>query len=441
MAAFPWSLSEIESQVRSGELSPTRLVQQSSEAIRALEPDIQAWCALVLQSARTNASTLTEEVGVSGARSPLHGVPLGVKDIFDTAGVPTEWGSETQAGRVPQSDSELVARLISLGCVLMGKTHTTAYAYFDTGPTRNPHNKIHTPGGSSSGSAAAVASGMVPLAIGSQTQGSVLRPASFCGITGMKPSYGLLPLGGVMPFAPTLDHAGLFASTVGDIRVAWRALGFNANAAPAGRVTVLDWPPKGQVEPAMAMAFRSALESLRAAGLIVERTARPVFFNALPPSLKTVMTCEAAREHAASYRRHGPRIGAKLAELLEEGLRIGAAEYQGARQTLEDARDAFANWAATHSVIATPAAPGPAPAGLESSGDPCCNAPFTALGAPAISIPMPVGRDELPMGMQLVASRGCDAELLATADACLGVFAQLPESHVGRVRSRAPWSP
>ncbi len=422
MAAFPWSLSEIESRVRAGELSPDRLVQTSLDAIDSLEPSIQAWSWLVLQSAQTNASALTEEVCRTGSRGPLHGVPIAVKDIFDTAGIPTEWGTETQRGRVPESNSDLVSKLLSLGCVLMGKTHTTAYAYFDTGPTRNPHNWKHTPGGSSSGSAAAVAAGTVPLAIGSQTQGSVVRPASFCGVTGFKPSYGLLPLGGVMAFAPTLDHAGLFASTVSDIRVAWKALGFAIEAAPAGAITVLDWPPRGRVEPAMAMAFRSAVQSLCARGLRVERVARPAFFDVLPAALHTVMASEAAREHGNRYRLHGRRMGAKLAELLDEGLRIGPAEYQAARQTLEEVRGAFSSWAATHSVVATPAAPGPAPHGLQSSGDPCCNAPFTALGAPAISVPMPVNEYQLPMGLQLAAARGCDAKLLATADACRGVF-------------------
>ena len=422
MTTFPWSISEIESRVRSGELSPARLVRASVEAIDALEPHICAWSTLILQSAKASASALTEELISGGSRGPLHGVPIAVKDIFDTAGVPTEWGSETQSGRVPETDSELVANLMSSGCILMGKTHTTAYAYFDTGPTRNPHDGRHTPGGSSSGSAAAVASGMVPLAIGSQTQGSVLRPASFCGITGWKPTYGLLPLDGVMPFAPTLDHAGLFASTPSDIRVAWRGLGFNAEAAPAGKVKVLDWPPKARVEPAMAAAFRSAVQSLRAGGLCVERIARPTFFDVLPACLHTVMACEAAREHGDRYRTYGLRIGAKLAQLLEFGLSVSEREYKAARRTLEDARDAFANWAVDHTVIVTPAAPGPAPAGLEFSGDPCCNAPFTALGAPAISIPMPVREHRLPLGMQLAAGQGCDAQLLSTAVACHGLL-------------------
>ncbi len=418
MASFPWSLGEIESRVRAGKLSPTRLFEAAAEAIDALEPDIQAWSGLALASARRQASALDKEVGWTGARGPLHGVPVAVKDIFDTAGIATEWGTQTQRGRVPKKDCALVAKLKSLGCVVMGKTHTTAFAYYDTGPTRNPHDRMHTPGGSSSGSAAAVAAGMIPLAIGSQTQGSVLRPASFCGVSGFKPSYGLLPLGGVMPFAPTLDHAGLFAATASDLQVAWRALEFESEADAAESIAIVDWPPGGALEPLMALAFHAAMQSLCASGVRVERVARPTFFDDLPAALRTVMAFEAVREHGELYRIHGQRVGAKLAELLDEGLRIRSHDFRAAQRTLVEARQAFAAWASNHPVIATPAALGAAPAGLESSGDPRCNAPFTALGAPAVSVPMPVQQGQMPMGLQLSAARGRDAQLLATAVTC-----------------------
>ena len=423
MAVFPWSLSEIASLTGARKLLSDRLVQESVEAIGRLEPAIQAWCALTLESARETAATLSEELHSTGPRGPLHGVPIGVKDIFDTRGVPTEWGAATKRGRVPDRDSDLVARMQAAGCVLMGKTHTTAYAYFDTGPTRNPHDLDHTPGGSSSGSAAAVAAGMVPLAVGSQTQGSVLRPASFCGIVGFKPSYGRLPLGGVMRFAPTLDHAGLFAPTVRDTLVAWRGLGFEDAGTRRTKITVTDWPPRGTVEPAMADSFEASVEVLQAGGLAVDRVRRPEFFDRLPSALWTVMAREAAVEHGADYREHGPKIGAKLADLLEEGLAVGESEYQTARQILGETRGAFQDWTAAHPVLAIPAAPGPPPHGLETSGDPCCNAAITALGAPAISLPMPVPAGQLPMGLQLAAARGCDADLLATAEACEGLLA------------------
>ncbi len=418
MPSFPWSLRQISGLVQERELSPLDIVQATASAVRQAEPAVQAWCHLNLDAALQRAEILTEALKRSPPVSPLHGATYGAKDIFDTAGLPTEWGSATQRGRVPSDDCELVAALDSLGCVLAGKTHTTAYAYYDTGPTRNPLAAGHTPGGSSSGSAAAVAAGMVPLAIGSQTQGSVLRPASFCGVAGFKPSFGTLPLGGVMPFAPTLDHAGLFAASAADMEFAWQALGSEPAQAGADALAIMDWPPEGPLTPDMAVCFRAAMKTLASAGMPIRRVPRPGFLDALPAALHTVMAYEAVREHSEHYRKHGPAIGDKLAALLEEGLGIGPDAYAGARQTLASARDAYKQWARHHPVVATPAALGPAPQGLESSGDPRCNAPFTAVGAPAVSVPMPTPPSQLPMGLQLAAAPGLDALVLATASAC-----------------------
>lgn len=417
MQPFPWSLSEIESLPRPEKPTAESMLRASEDAIAWVESVVHAWSWLGIEMARKRARQLSDPRSPRSG-SPLCGVPYAVKDIFDTAGIPTEWGTDTQRGRVPTRDCGLVARLDSLGGILLGKTHTTAYAYFDHAPTRNPRNTAHTPGGSSSGSAAAVAAGMVPLAIGSQTQGSVLRPASFCGVAGFKPTYGVLPLDGVMPFAPTLDHAGLFAPAASDIRVAWRALGFGHDAAPAKRITVMDWPPGERVEPEMATAFRSAVQCLSAEGLLMEHVSRPAFMDSLPAALRTVMTFEAAREHGERYRGLGKRMGAKLSELLDEGLRIPSSQYKAAMRTLHAARDAFAEWVPANAIIATPAAPGAAPAGLESTGDPRCNAPFTALGVPAVSIPMPVREGTLPLGLQLTARSEQDSLLLATAVRC-----------------------
>ena len=418
MPSFPWSLRQISPLLRKGELTPLDIAQSTVAAIERAEQAVQAWCHLDLDTALELAEKLSEELRNARPRSPLHGVTYGVKDIFDTVGLPTEWGSATQQGRVPDRDSELVSVFDSLGCVLAGKTHTTAYAYYDTGPTRNPHSEEHTPGGSSSGSAAAVAAGMVPLAIGSQTQGSVLRPASFCGVVGFKPSFGALPLGGVMRFAPTLDHAGLFAGSAADMEFACGALGIGVEQAGPDSLSIIDWPPVGQVDPGMALCFRAAIQTLAAGGTRIQRVPRPAFLDVLPTALRTVMAHEAAREHGDRYRAHGQAMGAKLADLLEEGLQIGREAYSDARQTLDSARNAYQQWARRHPVVATPAALGPAPRGLESSGDPRCNAPFTALGAPAISLPMPTTPEQLPMGMQLTAARGHDGLVLATATVC-----------------------
>ena len=401
----------------SGKLTASDLLEASSRAIGDLEDPIGAWVSLALTRAADEARGLDRKIQKEGALGPLHGVPVGIKDIFDTAALPTEWGAPTKRNRQPERDCALVARLRDLGCIVIGKTVTTAFAYFDTGPTRNPANLAHTPGGSSSGSAAAVAAGMVPLAVGSQTQGSVLRPASFCGVTGFKPGFGVLPLAGVMPFAPSLDHAGLFCRTPSDMRVAWRALGFEHRSRALDTLTTIEWPPAGGIGATMRRAVDAALAKLAAEGVQVRAVPRPAFFDDLPDALFTVMAAEAASVHGEHYRQHGPLVGAKLASLLDQGMRIGRREYRAALATLEAGRARYSKWAAEHPIVATPAATGTAPRGLGSSGDPRCNAPFTALGAPAISIPAPVGAGQLPAGIQLTAGRGQEAALLASAAA------------------------
>lgn len=415
---FP-SVAAIAEALGAAKTTPPELFELSAQSIREREADIRAWCYLDLDRARERADRLSAELRQSGVRSALHGVPFGVKDIYDTAAAPTEWGTPLRKGRTPVTDCALVAKLKALGATPIGKTHTTAFAYYDAAPTRNPHNLAHTPGGSSSGSAAAVAAGMVPLAIGSQTQGSVLRPASFCGVVGFKPTRNKLPLEGVMPFAPTLDQAGLFTATAADMQAVWRALGFLSDAAPYGVVTVIDWPPPSspaaEIDDSMRNALEATLRRVQKAGLEVEFLPRPSFFDTLPAALRTVMYYEAAQQHGDLFAAFGSQVGEKFAALLDEGLKIPSRNYRGALAALEASRSAFAAWALDHPVAATPAALGPAPVGLKSTGDPRANAPFTALGAPAISIPMAKSPDGLPLGLQLAAACGEDARLLSTA--------------------------
>ena len=419
MKRFSPSVAATAQALAEGRTDPPALLAISLRAVRGREAEVRAWSHIDDDGARKRAARLTAELRQSGARGGLHGVPFALKDIFDTAGLPTEWGSPLCKGRVPASDCALAARFEALGAVLVGKTHTAAFAYYDAAPTRNPHNPAHTPGGSSSGSAAAVACGMVPLAVGSQTQGSILRPASFCGVVGFKPTFGKLPLAGVMPFAPTLDHAGLFTADAADMQAVWRALGFAADAAPCGAVAAVDWPPPsaaaGALDDSMRNAFDAALRKIENAGLAVERLPCPRFFDALPAALRTVMYYEGAQQHGALFRAHGGAVGEKLAALLDEGLRIPRRDYRDALAVIHACRAAFAQWTAARPVIAAPAALGPAPAGLDSTGDPAANAPFTALGAPAISIPMGKSLGGLPLGLQLAAARGADDALLSTA--------------------------
>ena len=261
-------LHELSRQIRAGETTPEDIVERCLGRIQKREEDLHAWVYLAEAGARHRARALTEELKATGPRGPLHGIPFAVKDIFDTAGMPTEWGTAIHAGRTPDHDSALVAQLTEAGAIVLGKTVTTAFAYFDAGPTRNPHNLAHTPGGSSSGSAAAVADGMVPFAIGSQTMGSVLRPASFCGIAGFKPTFGRLALARVMPFAPSLDHAGFFTRTAVEMSFLWESLGNEVRPADDGArtLTVVRWPIGAPLEDEMADAFAALTDRLEGAG-------------------------------------------------------------------------------------------------------------------------------------------------------------------------------
>ncbi|MEZ5360799.1 MAG: amidase [Bryobacterales bacterium] len=409
------SLPRIAKAIAARETTPSELLEQALAAIDARESEVQAWTYIDAEGAREQAAALTRELGSDGPRGPLHGVPCGVKDIFDVAGMPCEWGSLVMRGRRAEEDSALVAELRRAGAVILGKTVTTSFAYFDPGPTRNPHNPAHTPGGSSSGSAAAVASGMVPLAVGSQTMGSVLRPASFCGVCGFKPTFNALPLEGVMQFAPSLDHAGLFAATVEGMRLAWGALRPVSEERPLRRVAALHWPAPDELELEMAIGYTQALERLREGGIEVIEYDAPTAFGMLWNVIPSLMARQAANIHGELLDRHGAALGEKLALLLEGGRKIDAAQYLSYIGVLDLARKAFEALVAEHGVLVTPSAMGAAPEGLASTGDPRCNALWTAFGVPAVGFPFTPPGAGLPLGLQLAAAQGEESRLLATA--------------------------
>jgi Asp-tRNA(Asn)/Glu-tRNA(Gln) amidotransferase A subunit family amidase len=329
----------------------------------------------------------------------LSGVLFGAKDIFETEGLATEYGSPIYARRKGTGHAAIVTELRRQGAILIGKTHTTAFAYFDPAPTRNPRDLSRTPGGSSSGSAAAVAAGMVPLALGSQTQGSVLRPASYCGVVGFKPTFGAVSREGVLPFAPSLDTVGFFTETAADMR---EFMDTRPAAAPQSVFAAFTHP-----------LISDAIARLRAAGFTVLEMDAPDGFDALLAASRLINDYEGARTHETRWREHGDRIGAKLAALVERGLAIPPAQYEDALHTVAQMREVMAVFFAQYPVVLSPAATGPAPVGLESTGDPRMNATWTALGVPAISIPMPV--DGPPVGLQMNAAAGRDAELLDAA--------------------------
>jgi Asp-tRNA(Asn)/Glu-tRNA(Gln) amidotransferase A subunit family amidase len=372
-------------------------LQRCLDRIQTMEPSIHAW---VQVSPQKNAT-----------RGSLSGIPYGVKDIIETKGLATEYGSPVYKGRIGTSDAAIVREMQKHGAILLGKTQTTAFAYLTPGPTRNPRDLEHTPGGSSSGSAAAVAAGMVPFAIGEQTRGSVLRPASFCGVTGFKPTYGLLSMDGVLLVSKSLDTLGFFTHTPADMSALWDALGHSMGSSEDFDLGASE--PIPDVEPTMAAAYKDALSRLRKAGASIRPIDIAGTLAKLAEANLTVMLYEGSRFHKERYDQYGDRLG-DFADLVRKGLQISADSYEETLRYIDSCRVQFAEQFKRTPVILTPAAMGPAPRGLGSTGDPRMNAPWTALGTPAVSIPMPVGT-ALPLGLQLTADRGDEARVLRTA--------------------------
>jgi Asp-tRNA(Asn)/Glu-tRNA(Gln) amidotransferase A subunit family amidase len=375
-----------------------RALQSSLDRIRVMDNSIHAWVQMVPPPRSVERGTLA-------------GIPYGVKDIIETQGIATEYGSPIYKGRVGTMDAAIIREMRKHGAVMLGKTQTTAFAYSMPAPTRNPRDLAHTPGGSSSGSAAAVAAGMVPFAIGEQTRGSVLRPASFCGVTGFKPTYGLLPMEGVFPLAKSLDTLGFFTHTASDMIALWNGLGY-----PTGRPEEIEFgapEPMPDVDATMATAFENTLSRLRKAGVRIKAIDIAGLLAKLSDAGLTVMFYEGARFHAQRYREFGDRLD-DLANLVREGLQITDERYNETRRYIDSSRARFVELFKATPVILTPAAVGPAPLGLTSTGDPRMNGGWTALGTPAISIPMPVASG-LPLGLQLTAARNEDARVLRAA--------------------------
>ena len=417
--------------IRDGSLSAPELAEACLARITEREQDVGAWQFLDADLVRAQARAAHDAKREGRPIGPLHGVPVGIKDIFDTADMPTENGSVLHAGRRPTSDAVTVTLLRSAGAVIMGKSVTTEFAVYAPGKTRNPRDPARTPGGSSSGSAAAVADFMVPLALGSQTNGSVIRPAAFCGVCGFKPTHGAISRRGVLTLSRTLDHVGVFARTVEDLALTAETLfafdDRDPDMAPAARPrlveTAMAAPP---VTPLLAFVpspvwdraeddTREAFDALVAAlGDGVERVDLPQPFGFAVPHHRSIMWADLARNLAAEYDRGKDRISERLCSMIEEGQQVRAVDYNRAvdlrrvlNAGLETVFDRF-------DAIITPAA-GQAPAGLDSTGDPVFCTLWTLCGTPSVTLPLLEGADGMPIGVQVVGRRGDDARLLRTA--------------------------
>jgi Asp-tRNA(Asn)/Glu-tRNA(Gln) amidotransferase A subunit family amidase len=404
-------------------MTSEKLVQACLERIAARDSELAAWVHVNAEASLEQARALDRQP----ALGPLHGVPVGIKDVIDTADMPTEHGSPIYRGNRPLADAASVALLRRAGCVILGKTATAEFANLHPPATRNPHNPAHTPGGSSSGSAAAVADGMVPLALGTQTGGSMIRPAAFCGVVGLKPSFGSINRTGVKPVADSLDTLGIFSNTVRDAALALELLSgrlapdFSAKASPRiGFARTSRWK---EADAATHAALESAAGRLAAAGAEVRDATLPPAAEALFDAQGLIMDFEAARALAWEQASHRDAISATLRTRLERGWAVSRGQYDGARQTARDARRQFADLMRGFDLLLTPSARGEAPRGLSTTGDALFNRIWTLLGVPCITLPCGNGPQGLPIGIQLVGAFDQDTALLAHADWVVG---QLP---------------
>lgn len=423
---------EAAERIGGGELSAEQYVGACLERIAAIDDKVRAFAHLDPEVALAQARTLDERRRNGQPIGPLHGVPVAIKDIFDTADYKTECGSPLLKGRHPMRDCTAVARLRAAGAVIIGKTVTTEFAYFHAGATRNPHDLERTPGGSSSGSAAAVSAGMVPLAIGSQTNGSVIRPASFCGVYGFKPTHGLVSRARVLPLSRMLDHVGTFARTLADSALLVEAIaGFDADdpdtravAAPMFLDIVGEEPPLppqfafvrtpiwDKAEPETRAAFEALAARLGDRSKSIEL---PGVYAKAWDDQRVIMAADMAHNLGEVVDRGGDASSVMLRELIAEGRVVSAVRYLEARDAGRRYAAGLNEVFAHYDAILTPATVGVAPKG-NGTGDPAFCTLWSLTALPAVALPLLKGEDGMPLGVQLVGPAGDDARLLRTAN-------------------------
>ena len=424
--------TEAAAEIARGAISAEDYSRACLERIDAVDGEIKAFVHLDREHVLAQARALDERRAQGRPIGPLHGVPVALKDIIDTADYPTECGSPLCVGRRPWHDATVVAKLRAAGAVIIGKTVTTEFAYYYPGPTRNPHDRTRTPGGSSSGSAAAVAANMVPLALGSQTNGSVIRPGAFCGVFAVKPSHGLVPRAGILPLSRKLDHVGAFARSLADLALVLDVIAghdpADADTQPFAsadfRAIQCEKPP---LPPRFAFVrtpvwdkterdSRAAFEELSAAlGSSIATVDLPESVAAAWEVHRTIMATEMAHNLAPLVARGEP--SEVMRKLLAHGKSVSAVDYLGALAKIPRYAAMIADIFDEYDAIVTPAAPGVAPKGLSATGDPAFCTLWTLTGLPALSLPLLAGEGGLPLGVQLVGASGQDARLLRTASA------------------------
>ncbi len=402
------------------ELSATDLMRACLDRIAERESEVHAFIHLDPDAALAQARALD----AGPWRGPLHGLPLGVKDLVDTADLPTGYGSTVYAGHRPAADAATVALCREAGAVVAGKTVSTEFAYFHPGATRNPHGLRHTPGGSSSGSAAAVADTMLPLALGTQTAGSIIRPAAYCGVVGYKPSAGRVPRAGVKSLSETLDVVGGFGRSVRDVALLGavltgdrRLLADPDRTAPRiGLCPTPEWP---QADADVQAAWAQALHTLGPQAALLEDAAWPAAMPDLVALQKAVMAFEMARALSHERLQHRSQLSERLRGLLDEGMAIDGEQHAANGARTAAARQLADAWFERYDLLLAPSAMGEAPAGITATGDPVFCRGWTLLGLPCVHLPFATGRHGLPVGLQLVGRAGDDQRLLAAAHWCM----------------------
>jgi Asp-tRNA(Asn)/Glu-tRNA(Gln) amidotransferase A subunit family amidase len=407
--------TEAAAAIANGTITSEALVTACLERITAREEQVRAWEYLDPEQALAQARARDR----GPAQGPLHGVPIGIKDLIDTIDMPTGYGSPIYAGHRPAWDAACVALLRAAGAVILGKTVTTEFAMFTPGKAANPHHPGHTPGGSSSGSAAAVADSMVPLALGTQTAGSIIRPASFCGVVGYKPTHGQFPVAGIKALSETLDTLGGMARSVADLALLRAAfvggparLQALEHAPRLGLCRTPQWP---HATAATREALDAAARQLAAAGATVRELELPAEFANLAAVQETIQVFEGARCCAYELTRHRERLSQKLLELLAPAEGISYAAYAEALALAETCRRQLETLFTDYDALLVPSAPGEAPAGLEATGNPLFNRMWTLLHTPAVNLPGLTGPKGLPVGVQVIGPLGMDDRLLSIA--------------------------
>ena len=433
MTLFELSAAEAISKLRNGEITSEELVHACLNRIEEVDAEIHAWTHLNPDYALEQARELDVRRQGGGPLGPLHGIPIGIKDICDTSTLPTENGTVLDSGRQPNEDCRVVSLLREAGAVVMGKTVTTELAAYGPGKTRNPHNPEHTPGGSSSGSAAAVAAHMVPLAIGTQTNGSVIRPASYCGVVGFKPTHGLIPRTGVLVQSAPLDTVGTFARSIEDIALLTEILvaydprdrHTRPRAQPPLIETASQEPPLTPVLAFCRTAFwdQAENEMQEAFAELVEILGDDCHEVSLNEPLEhtiemhgNIMCADLAKNLAGYYERGKDKMTDTLCKMIEFGKNVSAVDYNKAVEGRDFLNSSLNSVFDHYDVIITPAATGEAPLGIDSTGNPVFNTLATYCGTPSITLPLMEGPKGLPLGIQVIGPRYDDARLLRTAN-------------------------